>query len=331
MHDAPEMSLKPFRILWACGLVLAAVQTPDAQPLPDGQIRVVLLGTGSPPPVMDRFGPSILVQAGPETLLFDVGRGAAQRVFQIGLPLRAVTGVFFTHLHSDHLVGFPDLWLTGWLNPQFGGRTTPLAVWGPAGTKAMASALMQAFSEDVRIRVADQHYDPAGVRLEATDVTEGVVFERNGVKVTAFDVDHGELIKPALGYRVDHAGRSVVLSGDTRFSENLIKFATGADVLIHEVAAAKPDFVERSAGARDIINHHTRPAEAGRVFERAQPRLAVYSHIALIGDAQAPAPTIDDLIFETRTEYKGGLAIGADLVRIDIGDRIEVDSAVPAR
>lgn len=81
----------------------------------DGRFRVTLLGTGTPRPIMDRFGPSILVEAGAEALLFDVGRGSLQRLEQVGVPYARLTAIFFTHLHSDHVVELPDLWLTGWL------------------------------------------------------------------------------------------------------------------------------------------------------------------------------------------------------------------------
>jgi len=97
--------------------------------------RVALRGTGAPPPVMDRFGPSTLVEAGRKKFLFDAGRGAMQRLFQLKIPFRDIDGLFFTHLHSDHVVGFPDLWLTGRIGRLWGGRTVPLPVWGPAGTR----------------------------------------------------------------------------------------------------------------------------------------------------------------------------------------------------
>jgi ribonuclease Z len=106
------------------------------------EIKVTLLGTGCPPAVMNRFGPSILVEAGGQKFIFDAGRGALQRLNQAKVKWRDVTGVFLTHLHSDHVVGFPDLWLTGWLTP---GRDVPLQVWGPRGTKKMMSHLEQAF------------------------------------------------------------------------------------------------------------------------------------------------------------------------------------------
>src|SRR6476469_445196 len=152
------------------------------------EVRVTLLGTGSPIPSMKRFGPSVLVQAGPETLLFDAGRGALQRLTQAQVRWQEVDGVFFTHLHSDHVVGFPDLWLSGWLVGA--GRNRPLQVLGPVGTKNMLAHLRQAYACDLQFRQSDDRAPTAGSIVKAQDVGAGVVFHRNGVTVTAFEVDH---------------------------------------------------------------------------------------------------------------------------------------------
>lgn len=292
---------------------------------PAQNIKVTLLGTGHPFPSIERFGPGTLIEAGGEKLLIDCGRGVAQRLWQLGIPLSAPTAVFLTHLHSDHTVGLPDLWLTGWLPPPFGRRTDPFRIWGPPGTKEMMSFLEKAYQWDIRVRSEDEKLPPAGIRVIAEDIAEGVVYERNGVKVTAFEVDHGPAIKPAFGYRVDYGGRSVVISGDTRPCENLIRFSQGADVLVHEVAAAKDELLRRSEAARRIIAHHTLPGEAGTVFSRVKPRLAVYSHIVLLTtEPGISAPTIPDLIEQTRRTYPGPLEVGEDLMSIDIGETIEV-------
>lgn len=287
-------------------------------------LKVTLLGTGAPIPNMERFGPSILVEAGPTKLLFDCGRGASQRLWQLKIPLGTVNTVFFTHLHSDHVVGFPDLWLTGWLPGVYGRRAAPLRLFGPAGTRAMAAALKQAYAWDLNVRT-EQGPPPAGATVAATDIAQGVVYEQDGVKVTAFEVAHGEHLKPAFGYRVDYAGRAVVLSGDTGFSDNLIRFAQGADVVVHEVAAARPELLRTSETARQILSYHTQPEDAGRVFSRIKPRLAVYSHIVLLTtDPAIPPPAIQELLPRTRSSYAGPLEIGEDLMTIEITQEVTV-------
>lgn len=261
-------------------------------------ITVTLLGSGGGPnPNPKRFGPSILVQAGRQTLLFDCGRGATIRLAQLGMLLGAVRNVFLTHLHSDHVIGLPDLFLTGW-GAQ--GRKTPLRVWGPAGTAQMMDYLQKAFEFDIRIRRdVDEKFVKEGIMVSSSDIKEGVIFEEDGVTVNAFLVDHRP-IEPAFGYRVDYGGRSVAMSGDTRFSENLIKAARGVDVLVHEAIDPKEVRARLSKMAAtqeeidNIVAHHITAEEAGVVFSRVKPRLAVYAHIS---DA--------DLITPARKSYSG--------------------------
>jgi ribonuclease Z len=281
-------------------------------------IKVTLLGTGNPRPVIERFGPSILVDAGNQKLLFDCGRGATQRLYQLKVPFNEVDALFLTHLHSDHTVGIPDLWLTGWIM----GRTVPLRIWGPKGTQQMISHLQHAYEYDVHIRRdVDEKLAGPGAVLVPKEISEGVIYENRGVTVTAFAVDHRP-IKPAFGYRVDFAGHSVVLSGDTRFSENLIRFAKGTDVLIHEVLdpeaynQLKEDSVFTNEQRQKVIAHHITPREAGMVFTRVKPKLAVYSHIV--------PPAVPDVIPHTRKTYSGPLEVGEDLMSIEIGEKIEV-------
>ncbi|HEX2718679.1 MAG TPA: MBL fold metallo-hydrolase [Gemmatimonadaceae bacterium] len=302
------------------GLLICAASVQAQQPT-HPTITVTLLGTGSPPPVMDRFGPSVLVEAGPEKLLFDAGRGALQRLRQRGVSPAQVRTLLLTHLHSDHIVGIPDFWLTGWVN---GRPTTALRAFGPDGTRAMFEHLTQAFAFDIAIRISDDRASPEGGRVDATDVGEGVVFERNGVKVTSFFVDH-DPIKPALGYRVDYAGRSVVISGDTKYSENLVRHAEGVDLLIHEVVV--PSSLRRAGYAADrserIIVHHTTPERAGELFARVKPRFAVFYHLVL------PTATREEILGAVRTTYAGPVEVGEDLMVIDIGERVEVRRPAP--
>jgi len=302
--------------LWWTGLWLLMANVVLAGAAPAQDFTVTLLGTGSPQPRMDRFGPSILVEAGKEKLLFDCGRGATQRIEQHKVPFAEVDALFLTHLHSDHVVGIPDLWLTGWVR----GRKVPLRVWGPEGTKEMMSYLEQAYQFDIHIRRdVDEKLPSQGVVVVVKDIEQGVVYEHGGTKVTAFAVDHG-LVKPALGYRIDFAGHSVVVSGDTRYSENLVRFSEGADVLIHEVIDPDTFRLKNPAASSErvqgIVAHHTTPEQAGKVFARVKPKLAVYSHIV-------PGDTTD-LIPLTRKTYSGPLEVGEDLMSIEIAEKVLV-------
>jgi len=280
--------------------------------------RVTLLGTGSPQPSISRFGPGVLVQARGQTLLFDCGRGVTQRLAQLGVKLGVANKLFLTHLHSDHVVGIPDLWLTGWLEIPAAQRKGALQVFGPAGTRNMMDHLDKAFEWDIATRIADQKLVRENVAVAVSEIKEGVVYDHDGVKVTAFEVDHGDLVKPAFGFRVDYDGRSAVVSGDTRFNENLIRYATGTDLLIHQVAAVRPELLT-SPVFQVILAHHTKPEEAGIVFARTKPKLAVFYHFSLLGTAQVPPMTAQEVVDLAHRNYDGPLLAGEDLMAFRIG------------
>jgi ribonuclease Z len=283
-------------------------------------IKVTLLGTAAGPPVrLNRYQMSTLVEAGGETLLFDCGRGTTLRLAQAGIPLAAINSLFITHLHSDHIVDIPDLYLSGWVSRNQ--RMQPIEVWGPAGTRSMMDHLQEAFAFDIHIRRdVDEHFSAEGIKVISHDVDEGIAYEKNGVKVTSFLVDHGP-VKPALGYRVDYAGHSVVISGDTRPSENLVSHSKGVDVLIHETlpgtALRSRSGNMTSQQVEAIIAHHSSPEQAGEIFTRVKPRLAVFSHY----------PDAPDIIAAARKTYSGPLELGQDLMTIEIGEKVTVGRA----
>lgn len=287
-------------------------------------LRVTLLGTGTPIPVPDRFGPSALVEAGDQKLLFDAGRGATIRLNQLGVPIGRIDALLLTHYHSDHTVGIPDLWLTGWLQSYFGTRRAPLRIIGPEGVRTLMAHLEQAYAPDVRIRIEDEKLAPEGAAINVDEFNaDGVVYEKSGLKVIAFEVDHGAVIKPAYGYRVEYRNRSVVISGDTRFNHNVIKYGAGADLLIHEVAIARPELLSEPYIQR-IMAHHTTANEAGAVFARTRPKLAAYTHLVFLASETVPPASVDDLIAETRQTYDGPLEVGEDLMRFTIGESVSV-------
>jgi ribonuclease Z len=159
-------------------------------------------------------------------------------------------------------------------------------------------------------------------RIEPHEFAEagGTVFMKAGVTVTAFPVDHGALIHPSVGYRVDHAGRSVLLPGDTKFDETVIRHGTGVDLLVHEVCAIPAAVLRDNPAAAAIAAHHTSPEEAGRVFAAVSPRLATYTHFVLVTRPPVPPVSAEEIETETRRSYDGPLVLGEDLTRFVISD-----------
>jgi ribonuclease Z len=260
-------------------------------------IKVTLLGTGTPFPNAGRFGSAILVETGGEKLLFDCGRGAVIRLSQAGEPVESVDALFLTHLHSDHTVGIPDLWLTGW----FLGRDHPLRVWGPTGTREMTDYISQAYKFDVYAReYLSETLPPKGAKMDTKEIEQGEVYVHGPLRVTAFLVDHGP-VKPAFGYRIDYLGHAVVISGDTKFSQNLVDFSKGADCLIHAAWVAHSESPQR---LRSIASGD----DAGRVFAALKPKLAVAYHYK---DEKGLADAV-------RGQYQGPFVIAKDLMVIEI-------------
>lgn len=296
---------------------------PTAAPPAATDLRVTFLGTGAPRPSFDRYGPITLIEAGSQRLLVDPGPGLRERLLQAGSfeLFSGIDHVLVSHLHFDHTVSLTDLWLTGWLY----GRRTPLVVEGPVGTEAMMRHFEQAFAWDTAYRKV-VGVPAEGVAIEARDVRPGIVFERDGLTVTAFEVDHMPIdVKTrqripfdgqTLGFRFDYHGHSLVLSGDTRPSDNVVTHAQGVDVLVHEVQVPSPDETDEAKLANVSLSVHTEPKAAAAIFARAKPRMAVYSHII--------PPDVTETQLRAATPYDGPLTVAHDLMMITIGDRIVI-------
>lgn len=283
-------------------------------------LTVTLLGTGTPPPYPERAGPATLVQAGSETLLFDTGRGVATRLFQKNIAPDAITAHFFTHLHSDHTVGLPDLWLTGWFGRPWPGRTVPLVVFGPPGTQTMTDHLTKAFDEDIRIRTQGQGLPADGVKFVTREFNDGgVLYERNGVKVTAIEVNHGGELIPAFGFVIEYDGRKVVLSGDATYDRRLVEAAAGAQLFVHSVALIEPELLKARPILNETLKHFATPEQVGQVFAQAKPLLGAYTHIVYY--TAEPGSEIPEatLLKRTQSSYPGAVVMGRDLMAFEVG------------
>lgn len=301
-------------------------------------LHVVLCGSGSPIPDPKRAGPCVAVIAGERIYVVDVGSGAVRNMLQQGLPPGRVEALLLTHFHSDHIDGVGELMLQRWAG---GARKTPLPVLGPSGVDEVVAGFNQAYRQDFAYRVAHHGAqvmapEGAGAAAQAFAVPparEGqVVVQQGGLKVTAFAVDHAP-VSPAVGYRFDYQGRSVLISGDTAKSANLSHFAQGVDVLVHEALA--PDLVDvithaaQAVGAgqmatisADIHDYHTTPQQAAEVAQTAGARHLLFYHIV----PALPLRRLESLFLDgVKDIYDGPATVGRDGTWLALppnGDRV---------
>jgi ribonuclease Z len=261
--------------------------------LSDGALHLVLCGTGSPLPDLERAGSCAAVIAGEHLFLVDVGLGSWENVQLWRLPRKQLAGVFLTHFHSDHIGELGEVALQSWL----AGRRDPLPVYGPPGVDQVVSGFQQAYALDTGYRIAHHGQEvlpPGGAEMRANTIELGddgsaLVLDRDGLRITAIRVDH-QPVEPAYAYRFEYAGRTAVVSGDTARSVNLIRHARDVDLLVHDVLAAH--VIESLTGAlaehkaerlakltSDIIEYHASPAEAAAVARDAGARMVVFTHL----------------------------------------------------
>jgi ribonuclease Z len=272
-------------------------------------MQLVILGTGYPYPSAERAGPSCAVVVGKRVFIVDAGRGTSMRLAAMGNPWRFIEAAFITHLHSDHIDGLPDLFHNTW---EFGSGT-PFKLFGPEGTRGIADGILQFYGPDIHIRRdLTEKLPPEGAKISAQEIKEGVVYEVPGeVKVTAFLVDHPPVV-PAFGYRFDAGNQSIVISGDTRPSPNLIRFAANADILVHEAYAGASPSPADAKGRWTIQAYHTSAREAGEVAQKAKVKILVMTHLI-------PANATErDFSDEAKKVFDGKIIVGRDLMRINI-------------
>ena len=283
-------------------------------------LRVVILGSGTPRLDIDIFSQSILVEAGDERLLFDTGRGTAIRLSQMNVNLSSINNIFFTHLHSDHIVGFPDVLMTGWVYQ----REKTLNIFGPSGTKNFVDNIKDAFNEDIKIRLEKpEELKMPGLKTYVKEISDGLVYKSKNIEVHAIDVDHGGGVEHAYGYKINYKDKSVVISGDTNYSEELVNAANDVDVLIHEIAAAPSSLINKSEKVRGIMNYHTTPEELSKIINQTKAKFTVLNHVLLLGGI-----TEDKVLKLIKTDLDKDTEVifGYDLLAIELTDRINTYS-----
>ncbi len=275
---------------------------------PQGVSQIVLLGTGTPNAEPERSGPSVAIVVNETPYIVDFGPGVVRRAvaaFQsgiTGLEARRLSRAFLTHLHSDHTAGYADLILTPWVLE----REEPLQVYGPAGLQAMTEHILAAYDEDVRERLQGlEPANPSGHQVQVFETEAGVVYENANVKVEAFAVRHGSW--PALGFRFHTPDRTIVISGDTAPTPNLVEAYRGCDVLIHEVYSAVGLKQRPPVWQRYHSDVHTSSVELAQIASEAKPGLLILYHQLLHGVSE------QELLQEVQERYAGKVVSGRDL------------------
>lgn len=274
---------------------------------------VVLLGTGTPRPDPACSGPATAILAGDAVYLVDFGPGIVRRAEEARLRVAPalvttkLTKAFVTHLHSDHTAGYADLILTPWVV----GRTAPLDVFGPVGISSMTRNLLDAYAEDIRVRVNGiEALHASGVQVRAHEIQPGIVWQDANVTVTAFRVSHGDWTN-AFGYRFECADRTIVLSGDTSPHLGMKDAYRDCDALIHEVyteasfAAISPKWQEYR------LKYHTSTRQLAEIARDVRPRLLILSHRENPGGTEMPSE--EDYLDEISQYYDGTVVVGKDL------------------
>jgi ribonuclease Z len=276
-------------------------------------VLVTLLGTGCPQVHAHRFGPGSLVQTGGMSFLVDCGSGVTQRMAAAGVSGAGLDALLLTHLHSDHLVDLYQLVISSWHQ----GRARPQRIFGPSGTRAFAEATMEVWRKERELRIAwECRPSTAGLELEITEFGEGVIFDADGLRISAFKVDHRP-VEQAFGFLFETAHARVAFSGDTTVCDGLVSAAKDVDLLVHEC------FIHREMGGRmrsaqglaNVAAYHTLSSDVGKVAARAGARLLLLNHFVPVEFDR------DALLREVGADFKGPMVIGEDLLSVDVPRR----------
>ena len=278
-------------------------------------MRVTLLGTGCPQADPHRFGPASLVFAGGRQFLIDCGSGVTQRLLGAGSSGAQLDAVLLTHLHSDHVIDLYQLLISSWHQ----GRDRPQRIFGPPGTRAFAEATMELWRREREQRIAwERRPSVAGLELEIVEFSEGWIWQENGGRIAAFEVDHRP-VEPAFGFLFEADGCRAVFSGDTTVCDNLIAWAGDVDLLVHECFIHREMVARRGGqidqGLENVAAYHTISSEVGKVASRAGARALLLTHFVPVTFDR------DALLAEVTADFAGPVLIGEDLLSIDVPSR----------
>ncbi|EJW20784.1 hypothetical protein IMCC14465_05800 [alpha proteobacterium IMCC14465] len=297
--------------------------------LPDG-LHVFICGAGGPLPDMRRSGPCTGIIAGDKSYLFDAGAGNVRNLMLMGFPFHKLEAIYLTHLHSDHIDGLGQLMIQTWIAGQ---RKTPIIIYGPRGVTKVVNGFNTAYEIDAGFRTAHHGHGiappegaggvavPIETPTKQSDTAAATLLpvSQAALSLQAILVSH-EPVEPAFGYRLDYKNRSVVISGDTKFDNNLLVVSQNADLLIHEVL--DPEMILQMADVldakglnhlgkvfRDVPDYHTTPEETARIAADANVEELLMHHIV----PPLPSDLLETLFLGQANEiYDGKITIAKD-------------------
>jgi len=295
--------------------LLAQAQTQAPAPKKQGT-RLVLLGTGGGPrPNKMRCQPAVLIVANDVPYIIDCGNGTSRQAVLAGINLRNLRHIFITHQHSDHNLEYGNLIYNAWVS-GFKGK---IDSYGPPPLEKMTKLFFEMNAYDINIRIPDEGRPPLAPMVVPHEITQpGLVMHDENVKVTSALVNHPPVV-PAFAFRFDMPDRSIVISGDTTPSDNLIKLAKGADILIHEVIHKQSlaKLMSRIPNADRLLEHivasHTTVEDVGKVAKAAGVKTLVLTHFVPVDD-----PSVTDEMWRgpAKASFDGEVIVGKDLMEL---------------
>lgn len=290
-------------------------------------MKIVLLGTGTPRAFPGRAKSGVAVLAAGKTFLVDCGGAVVDQLIKAGIMPQRISDVLFTHHHSDHNSGFFDVFISSWrthvvTERVFEGRSVPMSVYGPTSTKEIIGKMRDSFEFDVNLRVNYNKSADQGANILYFESNEGVIYDEGGIKITAFEVDHRPVM-PAIAYKFEYNGKSVVISGDTVPVANMVKHSRGVDLLVHEsynkkwLDALIEKFPAQATGLGNPAKYHSTTLEVAQIAKEAD-----VLHLVLTHHIPPPAENEEaetDYIAGMRDIYAGKITVGRDLMSFDLG------------
>ena len=278
-------------------------------------IKVTILGSGTPRVNIDRFSQSILIEHKNDKFLFDAGRGALLRLNQSRILPNEIENIFFTHLHSDHILGFSDILMTGWVYH----RQKPLNIFGPPGTINFVDSTIKSFEEDIKVRsLPPESLNVENLKSNIEIIYDDFTYKKNGLTIETFAVKH-EPFTYAFGFKIFNSKYCMVISGDTTYSEQVIEKTKNCDLLIHEIAHASEHTLEKYPKAKGVISYHSDASQVSKIINTVKPRLTILNHVLSLDGSSD-----EQILNEIKKNTKHKVLIAKDLMTIDLKDEIYI-------